>query len=83
MSDETYAWVWEEEEISPHGYTGSRPPTTLGAIVNRKGKFDKFKVVDVTSGWRSIRLVRIDDKQITETVSWDQFHREFEERYFT
>lgn len=81
-SDESYSWVWEEEELPPRDYTSSRPPTTLGAIVNRKGKFDKYVVVDNHHGWRSMKIARIDDKENTRIIGWTEFEQDYEERFF-
>lgn len=80
-SDGSYSWVWEEEEITASSDT-TNPPVKVGAIINRKGKFDKYVVVDNHHGWRSMKIARIDDKEITRIIGWTEFEQDYEERYF-
>lgn len=67
---------YEEDDIP------SKPPAREGAIINRKGQFEKFRVMSTTAGWRSLKIAPLNDKHETMIISWDQFLKDWEERFF-
>lgn len=78
-----FDWFSAYDETEPEReWHHSTPPVRIDAIVNQKGQFQKYRVMDVTSGWRSIKIAPINDKTATQIVSWDQFVIGWEERFF-
>jgi len=71
-----------QEELADDDDIPAKPPVKVGAIINRKGQFQKYRVIDANAGWRSIKVSRIEDKNDTMIISWDQFLKDWEERWF-